>query len=264
MLLRLQASANPATIGGFATTEDLTPISPFLPVPPDIDDGGDMTQGNHQIHPATGADCGASMTAPAARIDVAAEVACLTPGGDCTFGMMAQGYQGTQDPAFVYRITITNSGTVTLRNFSVVETTDTTFEDTSGLYFVPGAKLSPGESVTRYSTNILGMDTIYTATVTGQSSQNGTPVMVSSTAMAMVRPAVTQPPLSIQAPRLDGGQVQFAVQTESGITSQVEYTESLSPPRWTVLQTILGDGSVVTVSDAITNAPQRFYRVRVE
>ncbi|MBI4325488.1 MAG: hypothetical protein HY674_09520 [Chloroflexi bacterium] len=40
--------------------------------------------------------------------------------------------------------------------------------------------------------------------------------------------------------------------------------DPLSPPNWVVLQTIVGDGSIVTVTDSATNAPQRFYRVRVE
>ena len=220
-----------------------------------------MTQGNHQVHPATGAQCGASTPTPAARIDVAAEVGCLTPHVGCTFGMMAQGYQGTQDPAFIYRITITNSGTVTLTNLTVGETTGTSLEDTSSLYFDPGATLPPGGSVTRYSTNIWGMDTIITATVTGNSSQDGAPVVAASTAMATVSSAMAQPRLSIQRA---GGDVAFSVQTERGVTYYVEYAESLSPVTWEVLQRIVGPGSAVTVSDAITNAPQRFYRVRVE
>jgi hypothetical protein len=97
---------------------------------------------------------------------------------------------------------------------------------------------------------------------TGADCNNTT--AAASTAMASLSPAVTQPRLSIQAARLNGGQVQFSLQTEPGVTCQVEYTESLSPPNWRLLQTLVGDGPVVTVTDAITNAPQRFYRVRVE
>jgi len=54
MALRLGASADPNQIATLATTENLK--DPTI-APPDIDDGGDMTQGNHQIHPATGAHC---------------------------------------------------------------------------------------------------------------------------------------------------------------------------------------------------------------
>jgi hypothetical protein len=52
MAIRFAASADPATIATLATTEQLK-----VNIEPDIDDGGDMTQGNHQIHPATGAIC---------------------------------------------------------------------------------------------------------------------------------------------------------------------------------------------------------------
>jgi len=53
MAIRYAASADPAQIGTLATTENLK-----VNIPPDIDDGGNMTQGNHQIHPQTGAVCG--------------------------------------------------------------------------------------------------------------------------------------------------------------------------------------------------------------
>jgi hypothetical protein len=54
MALRFGASADPNKIVLLATTEDLK--VPAI-APPDIDDGGNMTQGNHQIHPQTGAKC---------------------------------------------------------------------------------------------------------------------------------------------------------------------------------------------------------------
>jgi hypothetical protein len=52
--IRFGASADPVKIAMLATTEDLK--DPTIN-PPDIDDGGDMTQGNHQIHFSTGAKC---------------------------------------------------------------------------------------------------------------------------------------------------------------------------------------------------------------
>jgi len=59
MELRYAASADPDKIAALATTEDLK-----VNIPPDIDDGGNMTQGNHQIHPETGAQCGESAHNP--------------------------------------------------------------------------------------------------------------------------------------------------------------------------------------------------------
>jgi hypothetical protein len=55
MALRLAVSADDTKIASLATTEELK--DPVTAGPPDIDDGGDMTQGNHQIHPQTGATC---------------------------------------------------------------------------------------------------------------------------------------------------------------------------------------------------------------
>lgn len=55
LALRFAVSADAALIGSLATTENLR--NPVVAGPPDIDDGGDMTQGNHQIHPETGSTC---------------------------------------------------------------------------------------------------------------------------------------------------------------------------------------------------------------
>lgn len=56
----------------------------------------------------------------------------------------------------------------------------------------------------------------------------------------------------------------FNLQTEAGVTCHVEYTDSLFPPDWKMLQTIAGDGSMITVTNSAAFAPQRFYRVRVD
>jgi hypothetical protein len=55
LALRFAVSADAALIGSLATTENLR--NPVVAGAPDIDDGGDMTQGNHQIHPETGSPC---------------------------------------------------------------------------------------------------------------------------------------------------------------------------------------------------------------
>ena len=181
MALRYAASADPATIGTLATTENLK-----VNIQPDIDDGGNMTQGNHQIHPATGASCGALVAGPAARLDVITEIAGMTPSGGCTFGKMAKGHQGKQDPAFVYRVTVVNSGTVALTNVSVFEMTDTTYTDTTTSYFAVGSTVAPGASVTRYRTNAWALDTINTAEASGNSKDDGSSTYAASTAMASV------------------------------------------------------------------------------
>jgi hypothetical protein len=68
----------------------------------------------------------------------------------------------------------------------------------------------------------------------------------------------------ILTPVLAQDKISFSMQTEAGVTCHVEYTDSLMPPNWRVLQSMVGDGSVVSVTDSLTNATQRFYRVRVD
>ena len=55
LALRFAVSADGSKIANLATTEMLK--LPAVAGAPDIDDGGDMIQGNHQIHPETGATC---------------------------------------------------------------------------------------------------------------------------------------------------------------------------------------------------------------
>lgn len=79
-----------------------------------------------------------------------------------------------------------------------------------------------------------------------------------------MQPPAPPPVLFVPAAAaVNAGQVRFLLQTEPGVTCHVEYTESLSPANWQVFQTIVGDGTTVTVTDSITNAPQRFFRVRM-
>jgi len=66
------------------------------------------------------------------------------------------------------------------------------------------------------------------------------------------------------APALADGSGGFSLPTEAGVTYHVEYTESLAVTIWTLLRSALGDGSLLTATDSLTNAPQRFYRLRVE
>ena len=72
------------------------------------------------------------------------------------------------------------------------------------------------------------------------------------------------------APILSGVQVSsamisFTMQTAPGVTYQVEYSDSIISPNWQPIgEIIVGDGGVSALSYSRTNAPQRFYRVRVQ
>jgi len=71
------------------------------------------------------------------------------------------------------------------------------------------------------------------------------------------------PVLFVPAAAVNAGQVRFLLETQPGVTCYVEYTESIFPANWKVFQTIIGDGTTVTVTDTVTNARQRFFRVRM-
>jgi hypothetical protein len=61
-----------------------------------------------------------------------------------------------------------------------------------------------------------------------------------------------------------GNTVTFGFQTENGVSYRVEYTDSLTPPAWTTLTTVIGNGGVATITDPNATVPMRFYRVQVQ
>ncbi len=63
--------------------------------------------------------------------------------------------------------------------------------------------------------------------------------------------------------RCVGNALDFCLPTTEGVTYYIEASPTLTPPQWTVVQTLVGDGSIVLVSNTITASPQQFYRVRV-
>ena len=251
MALRLAASADPTKIASLATTEDLK-----VNVPPDIDDGGELTQGNHQIHPAAAASCGAFVPAPAAAIDVATEVACLKPGGDCKFATTVRGFQGLQNPTFVYRITITNCGAVTLSNLSVAETTDSILDDTTGVYFAAGATLLPGDSTTRYYTNTLGADSIHSIVVSANSPATADLAVANSSAMVSLSLADLNPRLSIYQA---GKQTLLSWPIDAAPDALLETTTSLIPP---VIWSSVPNATTPFVLPDTPAGSTRFYRLR--
>jgi hypothetical protein len=72
----------------------------------------------------------------------------------------------------------------------------------------------------------------------------------------------TMPQLS--SPVYARGAFSVPLPTVSGKRYILEYTDSLSATNWVPLPAIEGDGTVKTLKDPSPNAPQRFYRVRIE
>jgi uncharacterized repeat protein (TIGR01451 family) len=66
----------------------------------------------------------------------------------------------------------------------------------------------------------------------------------------------------IGRPSLASGYFGLSIPTESGKWYTVQYKQSLSDPAWTDLETIVGTGTNVSITDAgSTDQPRRFYRV---
>ncbi len=65
------------------------------------------------------------------------------------------------------------------------------------------------------------------------------------------------------SPFASGNRFSFSFPTESGRTYLVEHTISLSPVYWQTLTNVVGDGSVISVTDTNQTEAQQFYRVKV-
>ena len=65
-------------------------------------------------------------------------------------------------------------------------------------------------------------------------------------------------------PRVVAGNIQLQFATAAGQTNVIQYKNFLKDKAWQILQTVVGDGSIMTVQDAISNSSQRFYRLQVQ
>jgi PKD repeat protein len=82
-----------------------------------------------------------------------------------------------------------------------------------------------------------------------------------SSSNAVLTSAVA-PPLTIVG--LTGPTLSLSVPTEIGPAYIVEFKTNLTDTVWATLTTLNGDGNAHVVTDSITNAPLRFYRIRVQ
>jgi hypothetical protein len=82
------------------------------------------------------------------------------------------------------------------------------------------------------------------------------PVVISVEGQTAPSPAVLQQ-------SFEGSTVVLSMETVAGVTCSLEYSDSLTSQDWKVLETIVGTGRNVKVRDSVTNAPQRFYRIRM-
>ena len=83
---------------------------------------------------------------------------------------------------------------------------------------------------------------------------------VSNINFYLIQPA----PCSLPTPTRTNNVLCFSFSTQSGTTYSLESADSLSGPVWQTLQTAVGDGNLLTMTNTPGGAMQRFYRLRLE
>ena len=129
-------------------------------------------------------------------------------GSDCgPFGKVATGLKGDQqDPAFCYRITVTNCGPIALTNVTVID--DHLGNLTTSFFAGPATVFAPGAAITGIFRASVATTTTNTVVAAGQSSVNGSGVSSTNSAAALVvRGSHVQQPEG-QFPRRSGRQCQ--------------------------------------------------------
>jgi N-acetyl-anhydromuramyl-L-alanine amidase AmpD len=137
------------------------------------------------------------------------------------------------------------TNTIYVDNFRVVPNTNYTVTVT--------VRVSDGSLTDTQSFNV----TVYTSPVEQQQAEG----MAQPESLADAKVAVPAPPAIIDT-AVAGGDFGFSFGTESGKTYEVEYTDSLTNPKWLPLQTVAGDGKVVVITAPQVPCGQRFYRFR--
>ena len=63
---------------------------------------------------------------------------------------------------------------------------------------------------------------------------------------------------------VQGSTVVLSLPAEDGAQWRIEYSDSAPSGPWTTLETITGNGTIMTVNDSVTNSTHRFYRAVLE
>jgi PKD repeat protein/sugar lactone lactonase YvrE len=62
----------------------------------------------------------------------------------------------------------------------------------------------------------------------------------------------------------DGAEFTFSFDTVSGLTYLVQFKDSLDDPIWQTSESVLGDGTLKTITTILSSSPQRFFRLWVQ
>ena len=71
-------------------------------------------------------------------------------------------------------------------------------------------------------------------------------------------------PLTLGAPGLVGGSRSFSIATQVGLIYALERKDALTDAAWTTVQSVVGTGGVLALSDPSPAVPSRFYRIRID
>jgi hypothetical protein len=76
--------------------------------------------------------------------------------------------------------------------------------------------------------------------------------------------SVVGPGVLVTTPGYANGAFRLSVPTEKGRSYVLEFTEALTPAKWTALPAVVGDGTVMVLVNPTATNQHRFYRVRVQ
>jgi uncharacterized repeat protein (TIGR01451 family) len=120
-------------------------------------------------------------------LSVSKQIACSQGVDNCgIFGKTEGGYVGTNDPAFCYQITILNTGTIPLTNFTVTDNLLGTLTSPATSYF--SNFLAPGSSSTACFQMAFSANATNTVTVTGENALTNAVTNVTTTATNIIYP----------------------------------------------------------------------------
>ena len=162
-----------------------------------------------------------------------------------------------QNSLLTYSGSVSNAGGITLSNIMVTN-------DRSGTTAIlTVARLLPGESAPFTGSYIATTAPVSTSTSTATAvSASGEPVTATFVSSCTTVRLVTPASLKVPALKYHNGIATLSFATESGVTYAVQYVNSLGDSTWTTLQTSVGNGGTMSITDSSApNQTMRHYRV---
>jgi hypothetical protein len=132
---------------------------------------------------------------------------------------------------------------------------------------VVGVTLADGTALFSVSFEVIGQPgSVSAVALTGSPTAQKVSVDVAGAAFGAQdgSVAVVGPGAVASKPGYANGAFRLSVPTEQGRSYTLEFTDTLTPAKWTALPAVTGDGTVTALADPAATNQQRFYRVRVQ